>query len=267
MLLLPLLSRIFAVLQAPVTGTDEDQIHRRLKEAYLSFFIGLMNANLDGVFVSDRNKPEFENLLSALLTQALDPGDMQTQRFAWAFFARSVIAWGTSPAASVFAESALSDKAGPTNLVPEDRAAVPGYQNFIYQRLLPACFEAPANPAFNIRGGQPVSWNVKRAETRFCTTLPPFSATLFKPGAKKRLISSSPISCRGYNAHLKPHRSLFRACAPSNPEISARRLPSLSERASHDLRQTNRRRRAAYHLHPAQRDQTHHAFATSQICL
>ncbi|OCF35216.1 exportin-T [Kwoniella heveanensis BCC8398] len=137
MLLLPLLSRIFAVLGQPITGTDEAQTHKKLKEAYLSFFTALMNANLDGVFITERNKPEFENLLTTLLGLTQDCSDPDSQRFAFGFFSRSVIAWGTSPEAA----------AGPA------RQALPGYENFIYQRLLPACFEVPARREFNIRGG------------------------------------------------------------------------------------------------------------------
>ncbi|WWC65824.1 uncharacterized protein I303_108446 [Kwoniella dejecticola CBS 10117] len=168
MLLLPLLSRIFAILQQPITGTDEAQTHARLKDAYLTFFTALMNANLDGVFITERNKPEFENLLTTLLNLTQDCSDPGSQRFAFGFFARSVIAWGTSPEAaaqpSVFAESAMSNlskavangNATATNqhaIAKEDRAkqALPGYENFIYQRLLPACFEVPAQKEFKIR--------------------------------------------------------------------------------------------------------------------
>ncbi|WWC73701.1 exportin-T [Kwoniella pini CBS 10737] len=168
MLLLPLLSRIFAILQQPITGTDEAQTHARLKDAYLTFFTALMNANLDGIFITERNKPEFENLLTTLLTLAQDCSDPGSQRFAFGFFARSVIAWGTSPEAAarppVFAETAMSNlskavangNAAATNqhaIAKEDRAkqALPGYENFIYQRLLPACFEVPAQKDFKIR--------------------------------------------------------------------------------------------------------------------
>lgn len=171
MLLLPLLSRIFLVLSGPITGTDDVQIHRRLKEAYLNFFTSLMNANLDGVFITDRNKPEFENVLTALLNMAQDSSDTASQRLAFSFFAKSVIAWGTSPKAatdpSVFAESALSThskavangsgSASNQHAVPkEDRAAqaLPGYENFIYQRLVPACFEVPANVNFSVNRSQ-----------------------------------------------------------------------------------------------------------------
>lgn len=174
MLLLPLLSRIFAVLQQPVTGTDAVMTQRRLKDTYLQFFTALMNANLDGVFISERNKPEFENLLSALLNLATDSSDMGSQRAAFSFFAKSVIAWGTSPKAaaapSVFEDSALSSlskavangHAHATNqhaITKEDRAAqaLPGYENFIYQRLLPACFEVPMSEGFPTKGSPAVS--------------------------------------------------------------------------------------------------------------
>lgn len=173
MLLLPLLSRISTVLQQPVTGTDEAQVHARLKDAYLAFFTSLMNENLDGIFITDRNKPEFENVLTTLFNLTQDYSDGASQRLAFGFFSRSVIAWGTSPEAaarpSVFAESAMATQSkmvsggtaqpNPHAITQEQRAkqCLPGYENFIYQRLLPATFEVPANSQFNIRGGQLVS--------------------------------------------------------------------------------------------------------------
>ncbi|RXK35182.1 hypothetical protein M231_07553 [Tremella mesenterica] len=140
MLLLPLLSRIFAVLGKAPTGTDEALTHRKLKEAFLAFITSLMNANLDGVFITSRNKPEFENVLQSLLSMTSDFGDQQGQRLAFSFFAKSVIAWGTSPEA-----------------VSSPTQALPGYENFIYQSLLPICFQVPADNKFNHKSGQPVS--------------------------------------------------------------------------------------------------------------
>ena len=158
-LLLPLLSRIFFVLQAPITGTDDHFVHNRLKSAVLNFFGQVMNSNLDGVFITDRNKPEFENLLTALLGYCESSNDDTSQRLAFGFFSRSVIAWGTNGEPSVFAESAMSDKSkmvanggcAPTTqhaVSKDERAAqaLPGYENFIYQRLLPLCFNFPISP-------------------------------------------------------------------------------------------------------------------------
>ena len=177
MLLLPLLSRIFAVLRQPATGTDDIVTHRRLQEAYLGFFTALMNSNLETVFITDRNKPEFENVLSALLDLAQNSRDPASQRLAWSFLAKSVVAWGTSTAAatepSVFAESAMSDYsqkvanglAPPTNqheITKAQRAAqaLPGYETFIYQRLIPSAFEVPLAPDFPIKSGQPVMYEI-----------------------------------------------------------------------------------------------------------
>ncbi|KAL1411126.1 pre-tRNA nuclear export protein [Vanrija albida] len=177
MLLLPLLSRIFAVLQNPVTGTDEDIIHRRLQDAYLTFFTALMNSNLEGVFITDRNKPEFENVLTSLVALAEDSSDPAAQRQAWNFLAKSIIAWGTSAAAatepSVFADSAMSHlsqkvasgQAVATNqhAIPKDQRAaqaLPGYETFVYQRLIPAAFAVPAAATFNIKAGLPVLYDI-----------------------------------------------------------------------------------------------------------
>lgn len=179
MLLLPLLSRIFAVLSTPPTGTDDAQIHRSLKSAYLQFFTSLMNANLDGVFISERNKPEFENVISTLLNLARDNSDPPSQRLAFGFFSKSVIAWGTSAEAanapSVFADSALSAQSKAVNngtavatnqhaITRSNRAAqaFAGYESFIYQTLVPLCFEVPANPKFILKSSQQVSiqWKV-----------------------------------------------------------------------------------------------------------
>jgi exportin-T len=171
MLLLPLLGRIFTVLAQPITGTDDAGIHRKLKDSYLTFFIALMNANLDGVFISPRNKPEFENLLTSLLELTANNADPAAQRMAFAFFGRSVIAWATSGAhEGVFADSALSDKSKAVAngvgvasnqhaISKEERAsaALEGYEGFVYGRLVPACFQVPAAPGFNLRTNQQVS--------------------------------------------------------------------------------------------------------------
>ena len=138
-----------------------------------------MNANLDGVFISERNKPEFENVISTLLNLARDNSDPPSQRLAFGFFSKSVIAWGTSAEAanapSVFADSALSAQSKAVNngtavatnqhaITRSNRAAqaFAGYESFIYQTLVPLCFEVPANPKFILKSSQQVSiqWKV-----------------------------------------------------------------------------------------------------------
>jgi exportin-T len=168
MLLLPLLSTVLELLKKEITGTDEAIIHRRVQEAYLGFFTALMNANLEGVFISERNKPQFENVLQSLVSMSEDISDVGSQRLAFAFFGKSVIAWATSATAvsqpSVFAESAKSmhsikvaaGVAAPSNqhtISKEERAtmALPGYETFIYQTLVPTIFNVAADPKFNVK--------------------------------------------------------------------------------------------------------------------
>jgi exportin-T len=45
---------VFAVLQAPVTGTDDALIRRNLQTAYLQFLTMIINAGLQGIFLTDR---------------------------------------------------------------------------------------------------------------------------------------------------------------------------------------------------------------------
>lgn len=230
MLLLPLLSRIFSVLSTPATGTDDATIHKSLKSAYLQFFTALMNANLDGVFISERNKPEFENVISTLLGLANDSSDQASQRLAFGFFSKSVIAWGSSVEAanapSVFADSALSAQSKAVNngtavatnqhaITRSSRAAqaFAGYESFIYQTLVPLCFEVPANPKFILKSSQQVSNNpywrvhpsspvdsISKLMIRYCLRSLCFFETRFKLGVRKLSISSVMISCRKCSA-------------------------------------------------------------------
>lgn len=248
MLLLPLLSRIFSVLSTPATGTDDVQIQRSLKSAYLQFFTALMNANLDGVFISDRNKPEFENVLSTLLNLANEHSDTGSQRLAFGFFAKSVIAWGTSPEAanapSVFADSALSAQskavangtASATNqhaIARGERAAqaVTGYETFIYQRLVPLCFEVPASDKFQMKTGQqvcPLPFRVRSAKS----TDPSFQV-LFEVA----MLLRNTLQARGQEAvDFLLNELLPKMQCP--PNIANELIQSLRTQQSKDFRKT-----------------------------
>lgn len=94
---------------------------------------------------------------------ALDASDPVSSKLAFAFLAKSIIVWGTSPEAaaapSVFAESAqitTGKGAGVTNGHVNGAIAaqaLPGFENFVYERLLPMCFEVPGKPEFKPKDG------------------------------------------------------------------------------------------------------------------
>jgi exportin-T len=83
-----------------------------------------------------------------MLSIAEDISDPSSEKAAFVFLGRCVQAWGQiDPTSSV---------AGHTPQ-PEMQGTLPGFDQFIYQRLIPTAFRVPSLPAFNIKDGQMVS--------------------------------------------------------------------------------------------------------------
>jgi exportin-T len=151
----PLNTHIAALLAQPVTGTDDQLTHADTKKSYLALLNGIMAAKLHGVFLSDRqcsspyiifiqltlvmdlgNKDAFETLLTSMKQVAEDPSDPASQKAAFVFLGRCVFVWGVLPSAD-----------GATG-------GLPGFERFIYERLVPSAFRVIALPQFNIKDGQ-----------------------------------------------------------------------------------------------------------------
>ena len=71
---------------------------------------------------------------------AEDVSDPPSQRVAFTFLNRCIMTWGRP--------SAL--EAGQ----PESQASLPGFDRFIYERLVPTAFRVPSLPEFNPKDGQ-----------------------------------------------------------------------------------------------------------------
>lgn len=115
------------------------------------------------LIVNIGNKGLLEGLLTSILSLAEDVTDPSNEKAAFTFLARCVSAWG-QPA----------------------QPAVPGFERFIYERLVPIAFAVIAMPGFNVKDGQTVvvsgvGWvvvNVISEPTcRFSRRLP----TFFRP--------------------------------------------------------------------------------------
>lgn len=126
----PLNAHISAVLSQPVTGTDDQLTHVDTKKAYLTLLNGIMSAKLHGVFLSERNKDAFEALLTSMEQVAEDISDPASQKAAFTFLGRCISIWGS----------------------PTD--GLPGFERFIFERLIPSAFKVPASPQFNVKDGQ-----------------------------------------------------------------------------------------------------------------
>lgn len=85
-----------------------------------------------------------------MLTVAGDPSDAPSQKVAWTLLARFTTHFGKTQAQ--FDITAAERVAA--ELPPEEFHAIPGYETFIYERLIPLAFEVPNQPGYNIKDGQ-----------------------------------------------------------------------------------------------------------------
>ncbi|CDO78180.1 hypothetical protein BN946_scf184797.g6 [Trametes cinnabarina] len=132
----PLSTHINGILAQPVTGTDDQVTHVDTKRAYLGLLNSIVSSKLHTIFISDRNKAQLENLLESMLQLAEDPSDPTSQKAAFSFFGRCVNVWAEVPKA------------------PGDQQVLPGFERFVYERVIPTAFAVLSLPQFNIKDGQ-----------------------------------------------------------------------------------------------------------------
>ncbi|KAI9474086.1 MAG: armadillo-type protein [Benjaminiella poitrasii] len=132
-LLVPLVQRVFDFLNTSPSGTDEALLLLDLRKAYLNFILSLFNASLEKVFVGERNVGHLSTILQSLLHFAKDNSDPTTQKMSFGVFLKMVNAWATDAA---------------------NNTSVPGFDQFVYNELLPITFSVPMSAAFNLADGQ-----------------------------------------------------------------------------------------------------------------
>jgi len=104
------------------------------------------------------NKGGFETLLETMQRLAEDISDPSSQKAAFVFLGRCVPAWG-----QLDNPSSAGNQNG-----PESQEALPGFEQFIYQRLVPTAFRVPSLPAFNLKDGQMLSVRVSLIFPHLC---------------------------------------------------------------------------------------------------
>ncbi|RDB26055.1 Exportin-T [Hypsizygus marmoreus] len=135
----PLSTHITALLSQPISGTDDERAHVDTKKAYLGLLNNIMAAKLHGIFTSERNSGSFETLIDNLRRQAEDVSDPPCQRIALNFLNKGVSTWGQP--------SSEGGQGG-------SQDSLPGFERFIYERLVPSLFRVPSSPDFNLKDGQ-----------------------------------------------------------------------------------------------------------------
>lgn len=91
-----------------------------------------------------------EPVCQLVLGIAGDFSDPPSQKVAWTVLARFTTHFGKTPAQF---EASAAERAA-AQLPPEEYHPFPGYEGFIYDRLIPLAFELPNQPGFNIKDGQ-----------------------------------------------------------------------------------------------------------------
>ncbi|KAI0690003.1 ARM repeat-containing protein [Cytidiella melzeri] len=136
----PLSAHVNGILSQPVTGTDDQVTYVDTKRAYLTLLNTVMSSKLQGIFTSPRNQPQLEVLLGSMQQLAEDVSDPSSEKAAFQFLGRCVTVWAPPP------------KQVMTN--GSQDSGIPGFERFIYERLIPAAFSVLSSPQFNIKDGQ-----------------------------------------------------------------------------------------------------------------
>ncbi|TFK47820.1 ARM repeat-containing protein [Heliocybe sulcata] len=139
----PLSERIMEVLSQPVTGTDDQVAQTDTKRAYLNLLNTIVASSVHGVFISERNRRRFQDLLENMERIATDVSDPSGAKAAFNFLGRCIGVWGGQPA-QVNGNGSADARV----------ESLPGIDGFIYQQLVPLAFKVLALPNLNIKDGQ-----------------------------------------------------------------------------------------------------------------
>ena len=148
------------------------------------------------------NKTQFVPLLENVIGFAEDVSEPSAQRLAFTFLGRCVSIWG---------------QANPELVNGEAPQSLPGFDTFIYERLVPLAFSVPSNPSFNIKDGQMLVVSPTRI---FAEVI---AHALFRSRTRSR------ISCKWSQRHAASS-SITSLPPPSFLHKDARRTPPSTSR-------------------------------------
>ncbi len=123
--------------------------------------------------------------MQSMIGIAEDASDPPSQKSAFNFLGRCVTIWAAPPQAATVG--------------PEPVESIPGFEGFVYERLVPTAFRVPAAPDLNVKDGQVTlvrllglpSWFIGlNSIARFCKKLPT-SCTLSLEHEARRLTTTS----------------------------------------------------------------------------
>ncbi|KAE8209949.1 hypothetical protein CF327_g6120 [Tilletia walkeri] len=163
-LLTDLVMRIFHFINQPVTGTDDEVERNELQKAYLNLINSMVGHGIIGVLRTEKNMPLFDTILESI-TFCAQQENNGVRKLAFTLLARLVVVYtggsdtGSTPTTSggkgdagsgsaAANGSANGGQAGASAGVSAGTMAIPGFEQFIYERLIPLCFEVSGKPTF-----------------------------------------------------------------------------------------------------------------------
>ena len=141
-LFLPTLDLIFKCLEAPIEATDLVSLKDRqmLQRAYFNFIFAMVTSDILADVIPSQDSQRLEQVLTTIVQGAVNIPDPVSQKTCFATLRKMVERWGRN-----------SD-----NVV---------FMRFLYDAILPACFQAPLQASFNLEDAQTA---LVLSETAFC---------------------------------------------------------------------------------------------------
>eukprot|EP00842_Homolaphlyctis_polyrhiza_P004115 jgi/Hompol1/4704/HPOL_003826-RA len=168
----PLREKIFLFLNQPAAGTDDFIQQLSLRRAYLTLLVALFNADMPEVLTSPSNIQHLNTTLLSILLCLDDNSDASVHKLVFSLFAKMTYCWAgddtlhgqtaTSVSTVKGGADATALKKALTNGTTVAQARDPGlkrmplagFNQFVFESIVPAMFELPLRPSFNPLDGQ-----------------------------------------------------------------------------------------------------------------
>lgn len=161
-----LVSRIFSFMNQGVQGTDDLVRRSDTERAYFGLVNALLTAGLDDVLISENNQAQLQAVLQSHVYYA-ENGEPVSQRSAISVLTRLVSLWAR-----------------------RNEKALAGFEQFVYDAILPLVFQVPAKPSFDRTDAQAqlvlaeLSALLKTLYTARGDEVLQFLSTVYLPGAQ-----------------------------------------------------------------------------------
>lgn len=141
LLLTPLLERVFGGLSEPINGTDDEIQLQELRREFVSFVQIILQNNLGGVLVSQKNQGAFESLISSIMTisKTIVHQNMVASRISFSVLSKITAQWGGPDVATIGDNPTTTGAPAPV---------IPGFDQFIIDQFHTACWDVLRDPNF-----------------------------------------------------------------------------------------------------------------------